>query len=60
MSGSGATSETAQPSTTASQNVSFLKRFEHGIAGSAAGTFAKVVLQPLDLIKTRMQVQDGI
>jgi Mitochondrial carrier protein len=31
----------------------------HALAGSIAGLFSKSALQPLDLIKTRMQVQEG-
>ena len=33
--------------------------FQHMIAGSTAGIFSKCIMQPVDLIKTRMQVQDG-
>jgi solute carrier family 25 folate transporter 32 len=30
----------------------------HALAGAGAGAFSKTLLQPLDLLKTRMQVQD--
>ena len=32
---------------------------KHMVAGSVAGMAAKTILQPLDLIKVRLQVQDG-
>jgi solute carrier family 25 folate transporter 32 len=32
----------------------------HAISGSVAGGVATVALHPLDLLKTRLQVQDGL
>eukprot|EP00823_Brevimastigomonas_motovehiculus_P008372 TRINITY_DN7662_c0_g1_i1.p1 TRINITY_DN7662_c0_g1~~TRINITY_DN7662_c0_g1_i1.p1 ORF type:complete len:324 (+),score=42.65 TRINITY_DN7662_c0_g1_i1:82-1053(+) len=34
--------------------------FKHMIAGSCAGVFSKTMVQPFDLIKTRMQVNSGL
>lgn len=40
-------------------NVMHKYGLNHAIAGSTAGLFSKTLMQPIDLIKTRMQVQDG-
>eukprot|EP01083_Nonionella_stella_P086842 241455_1 len=34
--------------------------YSHAICGSASGVITKMILQPLDLVRTRLQVQDGV
>eukprot|EP01006_Ploeotia_vitrea_P041432 TRINITY_DN66525_c7_g7_i1.p1 TRINITY_DN66525_c7_g7~~TRINITY_DN66525_c7_g7_i1.p1 ORF type:complete len:411 (-),score=217.17 TRINITY_DN66525_c7_g7_i1:319-1551(-) len=36
-----------------------VSRLKHAAAGSCGGLVAKTILQPLDLVRTRMQVHDG-
>lgn len=35
-------------------------KYEHLVAGTAAGTFATLILHPLDVVKIRFAVHDGI
>jgi len=36
------------------------KSWKHGVAGCTAGLASVLILHPLDVIKTRLQVQDGV
>lgn len=57
---SALTGESVPKTKTLETNLLDHVKYEHLVAGTAAGTFATLILHPLDVIKIRFAVHDGI